>query len=338
MANDKLKLHDAFLKSLLSDPGRARTFLQRLLPAHLCRELNLDSLEVDDRSFIRRDLHEFFADALFRVSLRNAPEKQAIVSILLEHKSYPDQRVAVQMLTYLAEGYRTQSAEKAMPHQKKYGAKMPPPPLYPIIPFLFYHGKEDWEFKPLRQLFDPIYANLLHYIPTFETIYTNLRKVSEQDILRLQEAWLRTVLLTQKYSHDPNALINRFALIFQTLFEIDERNFFQKFIVYYIKTTALNQETFRVLWKQLPQNQNSAAMTWIEEAFQGYQRGIEQGIEQGLEKGKAQGLDLGITLQKLEIIRKGIQNHISLSILSTLTGYSESEIQRIVEEEALNKN
>jgi|GEM_PF-4446172 len=79
-------------------------------------------------------------------------------------------------------------------------------------------------------------------------------------------------------------------------------------------------------------------MTWIEEAFEGYQRGIEQGIEQGLEKGKAQGLDLGITLQKLEIIRKGIQNHISLSILSTLTGYSESEIQRIVEEEALNKH
>ena len=46
-----------------------------------------------------------------------------------------------------------------------------------------------------------------------ELSYTDLGGMSEEEIGQMGEAWLRSALLTQKYSHDPTALMARFERI-----------------------------------------------------------------------------------------------------------------------------
>jgi len=329
MKQDKLRPHDAFMKSLLADVARARCFLSGMLPTYLVQQLHLQALQIEDRSFVRDDLREFFSDALFRVPLRETTDKEVIVSILLEHKSYRDERVALQMLTYLVEGYRMQAGmdpkfQKPLPEGDAATAGLS---LYPIIPFLFYHGRETWEFLPFHQMFGTEYQALLHFVPTFETIYSNLRLLPENDIAALEEAWLRAALLTQKYSHDPSALIARFSAIFQPLSELEKGNFFRQIVLYYIRIVPLEREAFKQLWEQLPGTEKSTTMEW-------YDVIIEEGYEKGRLDGLAQGLEQGLEINKKEIIRKGIRNGVSIATLSMLTAYTEEEILRIISEDS----
>lgn len=304
------------MKSLLADPERARTFLKNMLPAELCARLNFDTLRATNQSFVRRDLREFFSDALFQVNLSQEGDKYLLISILLEHKSYPDAAVAIQMLTYLAEGYRAQAEAKFSESAAISGSeKIRRPSLHPIIPFLFYHGREDWEFVPLHQLFDNAYQAFIPYIPTFETIYSNLRKLPENDLLNLQEAWLRAVLLTQKFSHDPSALIERFIPIFDAIRKSTERNFFSQFIIYYLRVSAIKRTQLQHLWNLLPSNENSENMEWFEEILQkGYRKGIKKGYKDGVQTGYEEGIEKGIKEGLLAGEQKGIEKGIEKGI------------------------
>lgn len=334
----KNKPHDAFFKSLLSDLDRARTFLQRMLPEELSAVLNFETLEHENQSFVRRDLREFFSDALFKVRLLPSSKRIVIVSILLEHKSYPDPGVAVQMLTYLAEGYRAQ-LERSPKEQKnsEESTREERFSLHPIIPFLYYHGKEDWEFIPLHELFHSDYQTFLSYIPTFDTIYQSLRQLNEDELLRLQEAWLRGILVTQKFSHNPSALIERFTPIFNAINESMGGNFFSQFILYYIQITSIEHQQFRHLWDQLPENENTENMNWVEKIlWQGYQKGVKQGFKSGIEEGMERGIDEGLGQKNRQIILTGIQHGFSISALSILTGSTEEEIQQIIAQENLD--
>ncbi len=100
------KPHDTFMKTLLSDKPRAQVFLQCMLPAELAEQLDLGTLEPIDRLQLPESGHEHYVDALFRVRLRtSAHEDEALVSILLEHKSYADRWVSLQLLYYIAAAY-----------------------------------------------------------------------------------------------------------------------------------------------------------------------------------------------------------------------------------------
>lgn len=315
--------HDAFFKSLLSDLGRARSFLQALLPDELSAQLDFASLKPEERSYIRDDLRPLFSDALFRLNLRGDTNEQAIVSILLEHKSYPDPRTAVQMLSYLAEGYRQQA------HESKVSGTIS---LYPIIPFLFHHGKEGWVFEPFHHLFAASYTKLMHYVPDFSTVCTDLSAMPESDILALEEAWLRAALLTQKFSSHPNALIERFSLIFQTMSQVVEGNFLRSLVVYYLKIVPMNGEEFQTLISQLPSPINPVVMTLYDAIIeQGREKGLEEGRQEGRQEGLERGLEEGNAAQKVEVILKGSSHGVDLDTLSLLTGYSLDKIRQIIQ-------
>ncbi len=94
------------MKTLLSDKPRAQVFLQCMLPAELAEQLDLGTLEPIDRLQLPESGHEHYVDALFRVRLRtSAHEDEALVSILLEHKSYADRWGSLQLLYYIAAAY-----------------------------------------------------------------------------------------------------------------------------------------------------------------------------------------------------------------------------------------
>jgi len=71
---------------------------------------------------------------------------------------------------------------------------------------------------------------------------------------------------------------------------------------------------------------NSMDTAFEEGKVEGKEEGLKQGEIKGLKKGRIEGKKAMI----IEIIRKGISNHMSVETLSHLTGLTEEEVLNII--------
>ena len=86
--------HDRFFKEVLGNVANTQAFLETYLPPDVLQTIDVGTIQAEKDSFIEQDLKEFYADLLFRANIRN---REAYVYILLEHKSYSDYNVGVQL-------------------------------------------------------------------------------------------------------------------------------------------------------------------------------------------------------------------------------------------------
>jgi predicted transposase YdaD len=135
--------HDTFVRHTLGRVPAAVEFLRNYLPPDIVVQLDLTRVTLEETSYVDEQLREHFSDLLYRVGLRAGGE--AFVFILLEHKSAPDTRVAIQLLRYLAQTWDRM-----------------PEPLPLIIPVVIYHGEQPWNVgRRLRDLFGALARNPL---------------------------------------------------------------------------------------------------------------------------------------------------------------------------------
>jgi hypothetical protein len=85
--------HDQSYRALLDRPNAAGALLRERLPKELADQIIGDSTLVEG-SFIDEGMRRSQCDRLYRVHLRSGGE--AFVYFLIEHKSAPDGRVALQ--------------------------------------------------------------------------------------------------------------------------------------------------------------------------------------------------------------------------------------------------
>ncbi|MGH9848129.1 MAG: Rpn family recombination-promoting nuclease/putative transposase, partial [Blastocatellia bacterium] len=166
----KTNAHDKFFKAVFGRPAVAADFLRRYLPGSIVELLDLTQIELEKDSFIDARLRQHFSDLLYRVGLAGGGE--AYLYFLLEHKSQPDQWVALQLLRYLAQAWerlRRKGVEKL--------------PL--IIPVVFYHGSARWDvseqFHALLDV-DPKTVELLDYVPGFKYYLCDLSRYSDEEL------------------------------------------------------------------------------------------------------------------------------------------------------------
>lgn len=300
MAKQRNKPHDIFIKALLSDLGRAKGFLAYLLPNSVVKQLDFSSIEPEDRIQIVASFSEQYIDALFRIRLRR---KNEVVHLLLEHKSYPDKRVASQLFHYIHTAYLSQIDAGI--------------PLQPVFALLFYHGKKKWKFHPPTESISVKSKHLKQALPRFYIWYSDLSVVPIKDILHLPTGWLRAALMVLRFSHYPKELIKRFEQIFKNIAALEEGNFFQVLGIYYLQITPLSRQEFMRMVEGLLDRTKKEFMTIYDAILE---EGIQQGLEQGLEQAHK------------ETILKGIQNNIPVSMLCTLTGYSEAMVTAIIQQ------
>ena len=129
-------IHDKFFKNALSDINIAKKFISSFLSPEILQHLNIETLQYAETDFLLQDLKEIFSDIVFTVNKKD--NKEIYISILLEHKSQPDNFTAVQILLYVAYGYYKQYKNTKS--------------LQVILPIIFYHGKQAWNFKTIDNL------------------------------------------------------------------------------------------------------------------------------------------------------------------------------------------
>ncbi len=138
--------HDRYFKQLFTQMPEVQDFISSALP-EISKRIDVDSLELDNNSYIDKKLDVNFADIVYNCKLKG---KKAKIALIFEHKSQIDTIPDLQLLTYMSEFLNTLYKQEKR--------------LTPLISILFYHGKDGYNFKPFEEYFEGLDDFLKDYI------------------------------------------------------------------------------------------------------------------------------------------------------------------------------
>ena len=129
------RIHDSGYKKLFSNKTFFRQLMETFVHEDWVKEIDFDSCETLDKSFVSDHYKQTESDLIYRVKLK---DQDLIVFILMEFQSAPDRWMALRMLNYISNFYMDliESNKK----QKEL------PPLFPIV---LYNGSARWT-APVR--------------------------------------------------------------------------------------------------------------------------------------------------------------------------------------------
>jgi len=180
--------HDRLFRALLDDPERARALLREYLPHPVAANLADTRPEPIAGSFVDAALQGSQSDRLFRVHLRDGTP--AYIYALLEHKSTPDPRTPIQVLTYMARIWDRHVAE----------SEGTPRRLPAIIPIVIYHGRQPWTVP--TSVLDWIGAppEIRKQLSDLRYVLRDLGPIADADLA--SDAGVRTALAALKHAFD----------------------------------------------------------------------------------------------------------------------------------------
>lgn len=272
MPKKPAKPHDEFFKASFGRKEVALEYLQSMLPAELSCDLDLELLERVNGSFVSPALQEYFSDVVYQCPLI-ASKLHINPCFIFEHKSKPESRPHLQLLRYMLDSWTEQLNQ---------GQKQ----LTPIIPIVVYHGKQGWRKRKMSSYFGKkLPTSLLPYIPEFDYIFTNVRDLSNQQILELFQGLLINTFLLLKHIWEPEYIMKNPQLVFINLNEPDNHHDFIVFMLaYLLKNTEISREKVQDFVQILPKALNPTVMSAydliIEEAVGEYKEMLEKERQQ----------------------------------------------------------
>jgi predicted transposase/invertase (TIGR01784 family) len=278
-----INVHDHFFRSLLSDPAKARLFLQEVLPPDLQQELDLSGLSFDKESHVKPDLRARFSDLVIHTRMR---DRRADIYILMEHKSAPDAGVWLQIMEYqLALWQRDRQAKRL---------------LTPVIPLVFYHGRRRWQIPcEFSGQFD-VPASALPFLPRYRYILFDTAGWDMTGAGRLREnIFLLSglMLLKHAWGRDLDALAKIIAL-WRDLGYINTKDEVCIQLQYIIRTRDIPLETLDNLVQETLKSKEAIMPTLAERLIEkGKIEGIAAGKVEGKAEGKAEGLQVTLIRQ-----------------------------------------
>ena len=295
--NKKLhKVHDAFVKNLLSHTESASEFIKNALPPDVCRHFDLDNITYLPDTYVPKELNEYISDIVLKIPVLGS-NGDVTVSILVEHKSSVDHFTSLQLLTYITNGYNLQRKQ----HEK----------LSVIVPVIYYHGKRKWKFRHLDQLFVDIPKIFRKYIPAFNVEMFRVQDYSVEAIYNIAEARLRAALMIQKGQYDNLVAIMDYARVINGLESDGQGNFSYTLFVYMSNIPTFKPETIIDITEQLTTDMKTKTITYSD-----YLRA----------EGKQEGRQEGQHAEALRIAQRMLADGIARETVVKITGLTADEI------------
>ena len=263
---------DVLFKELMSIPKNVVGYMRALTP-DFAETVDLSTLQLCSESFISPDLKTFTADVVWRCQLKKH-EEEVYITFLCENKSEPDTYISIQVGLYLMLAYHKIVKEK--------GRR-----LEPIIPLIFYNGKQDWQPKTIEALFSKhvIFKDIEPYLPSFHFHFTNVSKVPREELMAIGESFLRSVLLAMANKHDIYWLEQNISVIFD--FEDGHKHLL----------VPLSRYIFGII-ERLPDEIRDNADNLKKEVKMKINSTLNLILEEGKEIGKAEGREIGKEIGK----------------------------------------
>lgn len=297
-------IHDNFIRSILSNKSIAVEYFKNYLPAFISSRLNFSTLRQLPDTYLSEDLKKTMSDIVY--SCRRKGTKEPVkVSLLVEHKSYPDKYTPIQIGSYIFSALQKQAVNKE--------------PLSLVIPVLLYHGKGKWQYRNLADLFEETDKDWQQYIPNFEYVYNNLGVLNDEAIERLNNKFLAASVLALKHSVEKEWLEQNAGRLLILASQGPGR--LQKgFIIYLFSRASL--EGKKIL--------NSLPVQVKEKVMNTLDIYIEKGRKEGLEKGRKEGLEKGLEKGKEQVVRNLLSDtDFTIARIASLANVTEAFVRKV---------
>ena len=265
--------HDQLFKLVVGKKEAAKEVLQLTLPSTIIQELDLESLELQNDKYVDENLKEYLADLVFACRTKKKG-KPVLISFILEHKSYVEPVPHVQLLQYLVNAYKRQLEQDK--RRKK---------LTPVIPLVFYHGKQQWQLARFQDYFHLPNTEFARYIPHFHYDLLDLSRLPDEKIQQLETQFLVGTLMVMKHWYDQAYLLQQTEEIFIFVTgsdKVNRPNETQKALfLYYFQCLKLSSKKFKAMLDNLSNE--------MQQEFKStYDYFIEEGEAKGKRKGETQ--------------------------------------------------
>ncbi len=280
--------HDKLFKSAMADLRVAREFFEHYLPPSVQEAIDLNSLELEQGSYIDQSLKLSNSDLLYKI---NIGEKPGFLYLLCEHQSSIDKLMPLRLWQYIIAIW----AE----HLKKTQSETLPL----VIPIVFYHGQGPYTGSRdiqslidapedlIKQLFDPF-----HLIDSHD--------LSDEALREQTWAGIMAFVLKHARARDFMVFIKPFIEMLNRLGQELGSTPYQITLINYLLAVGKTNKTKDFVdalkegvSSQTGENVMSIATQLIEE---GFQKGVEQErqahrsiatqlIEEGFQKGMQRG-------------------------------------------------
>ncbi|MBT8421055.1 MAG: Rpn family recombination-promoting nuclease/putative transposase [Gammaproteobacteria bacterium] len=314
--------HDRFLKELLSHPLNAGTLLREHLPEEVVRFLSDEAPELVKGSFVDEQLREHLSDRLFKVKTVN--DRTAFLYVLIEHKSAPDRRIGLQLLRYMAEILR--QWEKENPKWERLPA---------IVPFVFYHGAEEWkipnEFLHLVDFEDAWKPYLLN----FRFPVLDLGNIPDPQLSKDRRLYVR--LLAMKYATRGKQQMAIKDLLIDAL--RDDPQELRPIIHYLVYAYhGYDEQTLREIIRKVRPEEEQPMMSQFAQDIRkaALQEGVQQGVQQGHQEGLLQG-EAKLLLRQLSRRFQPLPDEISRRVYTASPNAIEIWADRVLDAKSLDE-
>lgn len=300
--------HDTFIKLVMDDLENARDFMKTALPDDLLVNLDLSTLEHKKTSYVNEKLKETFADVVYSCSYK---KEEIRISLLFEHKSYPDAYIHFQLLEYILNAFKTKKRKKSN--------------IVPVIPIVYYHGEGKWKKRNLKDYFSVMDDILFKFIPDFDYILMDLSDYTDEDIKNniFNKLTMKTVALIMKNIRNNEKLEKNLIDYLEVckLYYTEDKGlkFLESIVRYLFQGSDLPRE---ILTQKMGEISFVGGNLAMNTAAQCEKQGFEKGIEQGKQEGKLEGIEQG----KIETAKNMISSGLDIKLVVKVTGLPKEKI------------
>jgi predicted transposase/invertase (TIGR01784 family) len=304
-----INLHDAFFKNTFSYKDVAQTYIEKFMPETLAKNIDLESLTLENTSFIDHHLSEHFSDLVWNATYKT--ETPIKIAFLFEHKSYVVAHPHFQLLRYLLEHWITQEKKKEKPTV--------------VIPIILYHGKEEWKLRSLFDYFEGLDDVLKAFIPNFEYHLTDLKNYNDDELLAMGIGKLLNIFLAMRHIRNVNYIKENFDKLFvqaeSYIINDEGKNFLYTLFVYLLKNNEFSGEDI----ERIVTNVNEPIKNFTMSTY-------DQLIAKGKIIGEAQGLELAKAENEIkmrETIKRSLLKGLSVELIAEIHEVSLEYVQNI---------
>ena len=312
--------HDHFFKLFYSNPKLAQELFQLAFSKKEWEAYDWNQLKIEKDTFENKR-----ADLVFSVPLKKNPSIKLKIFILLEHKSFYDKNLFDQLLKY-----QILIRDHSIKHLGR---------PTPVIPVLFYHGKQAmrWKLSLQEEDFGSVFSeipvesrkSMLNYeLKIINTQDLKVRKAfkgkkfkSRGILSLLSEIWDIKNPSPEKVAR----IVFKFEDLFKNLTVRQQRIEVSKVYQYLVNNAGLKDKTWKIAEKLIIKKGilKEGGIMDIKEFFR--EEGRYEGIRKGIRKGRQEGRQKG----RQEIILNMLKKQSDISFISELTGLSKKEIRKL---------
>jgi predicted transposase/invertase (TIGR01784 family) len=327
---DIYQVNDSFFHKIFDNPENARDFLERVLPAELKEQLDLENIKIEDTKYVSNQFKKGFSDIVVKTSLKTKKGKKKLVYIyfIIEHKTEGRIEIFIQVLKYMVFEWEKDSNNNKPPRV--------------IIPVVFYHGADQWKipmsFADQFDVDDELKRFLLDYrYVLFDTNNWDFRDESNKELKKNVFLFTSMVFMKAAYKNDTEAIMEIFNFWHERGF-IENKDIVLFFLAYISHTHEISRDKLKKMLDDskigggeiMPTLAQQFKEEFREEFREEFMQTLgsqlkDQGKEEGKEEGKREGKREGKEETAKELIKRGVD----MDIIEAATGLSREELKKI---------